>query len=45
MNSEIVSVTPDKHDSSSEEIKHVKVEIFSELMAFKYGAIGPGDLE
>ena len=33
---EIVSVTPDKSDSSSEDIKQVKIELFTERMEFKY---------
>ena len=33
---EIVSVTADKSDSSSEEIKQVKIELFTEKMDFKY---------
>jgi phage tail-like protein len=36
---DIISVTPDKSDSSSEEIKQVKVEIYTEKMAFKYASI------
>jgi hypothetical protein len=44
MNSEILSVAPDRQDSSSEEIRQVKVDLFSELMSFTYGSIGAGDL-
>ena len=33
---EIISISPDKSDSSSEEIKQVKIEIFTETMKFKY---------
>jgi phage tail-like protein len=33
---EVVSVTPDRSDSSSEEIKMSKVEIYTERMAFTY---------
>jgi hypothetical protein len=36
---DIVSVTPDRSDSSSEEIKMVKVEIFTEKMAFEYSGL------
>jgi hypothetical protein len=34
---EILSIAPDKSDSTSEEIKQVKVEMFTERMTFKYG--------
>lgn len=34
---EILSVTPDKSDSTTEEIKQVKFELFTERMTFKYG--------
>ena len=34
---DIISVTPDKSDASSEEIKLVKVELYTEKMTFKYG--------
>lgn len=34
---EILAVTPDRSDASSEEIKLVKVELFTEKMKFKYG--------
>jgi phage tail-like protein len=33
---DVVSVTPDRSDSSSEEIKQVKVEIYTEKMTFNY---------
>jgi hypothetical protein len=33
---DIVSVTPDKLDSGSEDIKQVKIELYTEKMAFKY---------
>jgi len=33
---DIVSVTPDKADATTEEIKLVKVELFTEAMEFKY---------
>ena len=36
---EIVSVTPDKSDASSEEIKLVKVELYTEKMKFTYPAM------
>ena len=36
---DIVSVTPDRSDSSSEEIKMVKVEIYTEKMKFTYNQI------
>jgi phage tail-like protein len=35
---DIVSVTPDKSDATSEELKLVKVELYTESMTFKYGA-------
>lgn len=35
---EIVSVTPDKSDSTTEEVKQVKIEMFTERMSFKYGS-------
>jgi phage tail-like protein len=35
---DIVSVTPDKADASSEEINQVKVELYTEGMKFRYGA-------
>ena len=34
---DIVGVTPDKSDASSEEIKQVKVELYTEKMTMKYG--------
>jgi len=34
---DIISVTPDKSDATSEEIKQVKVELYTEKMTFKYG--------
>lgn len=34
---DILSVTPDKSDAMSEEIKQVKVELYTEKMKFKYG--------
>lgn len=37
MGGDILSVTPDRSDSSSEEIKQVKVELYTEGMTFKYG--------
>ena len=42
---DVVSVTPDKQDASTEDIKQVKVEIYSEMMGFTYGAVGLGDLQ
>lgn len=33
---DIVNVTPDKADASSEEIKQVKIELYTERMEFKY---------
>jgi phage tail-like protein len=33
---DFLSVTPDKHDATSEEIKHMKVEMYVEGMTFKY---------
>jgi phage tail-like protein len=35
--SDIISVTPDRSDATSEEIKQVKVELYTEKMTFKYG--------
>ena len=35
---DIISVTPDRSDASSEELKLVKVELYTEKMTFKYGA-------
>jgi phage tail-like protein len=43
-NSDILAVTPDRSDASTEEIKQVKVDIYSELMGFSYGNVGLGDL-
>ncbi len=34
---DIIAVTPDKSDATSEEIKLVKVELYTERMQFKYG--------
>lgn len=36
---DIVSVTPDKSDASSEDIKQVKVEVYTETMNFTYQAM------
>jgi hypothetical protein len=36
---DIVSVTPDRSDSTSEEIKQCKVEIYTEKMTFKYASL------
>jgi len=36
---DIVSVTPDKADAQSEEIKLVKVELYTEAMEFKYNSL------
>jgi hypothetical protein len=36
---EIISVTPDKSDAASEEIKLVKVELYTERMRFTYPAM------
>jgi len=36
MNADIASVTPDKHDSTTEEMKMVKVEMYTESMQFTY---------
>ena len=44
-NSDIVGVTPDRSDATTEEIKQVKVEIYSEMMGFSYGNVGLGDLQ
>jgi hypothetical protein len=35
--SDIIGVTPDRSDASSEEIKQVKVELYTEKMTMKYG--------
>jgi phage tail-like protein len=45
LHADIVSVTPDRADASTEEIKQVKVELYAELMGFSYGEIGLGDLQ
>lgn len=34
---DIIAVTPDRSDATSEEIKQVKVELYTEKMSFKYG--------
>ena len=34
---DIVSVTPDKSDASSEDVKQVKVELYTEKMTMRYG--------
>jgi phage tail-like protein len=34
---DIIAVTPDRSDATSEEIKQVKVELYTERMSFKYG--------
>jgi hypothetical protein len=34
---DIVAVTPDRSEATSEEIKLVKVELYTEKMSFKYG--------
>jgi len=36
---DVISVTPDRSDSSSEEIKLVKVEIYTEKMSFEYANV------
>ncbi len=36
---EIIAVTPDKLDATSEEIKQVKIDLFTEKMAFSYAAM------
>jgi hypothetical protein len=36
---DVVSVTPDRSDSTSEEIKLVKVEIYTESMKFTYNQV------
>jgi phage tail-like protein len=33
---DILSITPDKQDAGSEDIKQVKIEIYTELMTFQY---------
>jgi hypothetical protein len=45
MHCDVVSVTPDRSDASSEDIKQVKVELYSEMMGFSYGSVGLGDLQ
>lgn len=42
--SDILAVTPDRSDASSEEIKQVKVDLYCEMLGFSYGTIGLGDL-
>lgn len=34
---DIIAVSPDRSDATSEEIKQVKVELYTERMSFKYG--------
>ena len=36
---EIIAITPDKSDAASEEIKLVKIDLFTEKMAFSYAAM------
>ena len=36
---DIVSVTPDRSDATTEEIKQVKVEVYTESMTFAYPAM------
>lgn len=38
INCDVISITPDKLDATSEEIKLVKVELYVERMAFTYGS-------
>lgn len=38
MNAEIINVQPDKADSGGDNIKNVKVELYTEKMAFEYSA-------
>ncbi|HEY5933094.1 MAG TPA: phage tail protein [Kofleriaceae bacterium] len=40
-NADILAVTPDKADSSSEEIKQCKIDIYTEKMEFEYVAMQP----
>ena len=35
---DIIAVTPDRSDSSSEEIKQVKIELYTESMSFEYAS-------
>jgi hypothetical protein len=44
-NCDIIGVTPDRSDATTEEIKQVKVELYSEMMGFSYGSVGLGDLQ
>ena len=37
-NADILNIQPDKSDSTSEELKQVKVDLYIERMQFKYGA-------
>jgi phage tail-like protein len=43
INCDILSITPDKLDASSEEIKLVKIELYVEQMKFTYGAAYSAD--
>jgi len=45
MNADIHSVTPDRHDATTEEIRQVKVDLYCEQFGFSYGEIGLGDLQ
>ncbi len=36
---EIIAITPDKNDAASEEIKQVKIDLFTERMEFSYAAM------
>ncbi|MBL0219487.1 MAG: phage tail protein [Myxococcales bacterium] len=36
---EIIAITPDKSDAGSEDIKQVKIDLFTEKMAFSYAAM------
>lgn len=36
---DIVSVTPDKSDATSEEVKQVRIELYTESMKLKYGGL------
>ena len=45
MNADIVGVSPDRQDATTEEIKQVKVDLYCEQFGFSYGDIGLGDLQ
>ena len=44
MDADIVGVTLDKHDASTEEIRQVKVDLYCEQFGFDYGTVGKIDM-